>query len=68
MSVFTLAASESGTSSTVLKAASDLLSWVLDQGTAIITWALGNPYAVILLVMFIAGFAVAMLARILYSL
>lgn len=68
MSVFTLAASESGTSSTVLKAASDLLSWVLEQGTAIITWALGNPYAVILLVMFIAGFAVAMLARILYSL
>lgn len=57
-----------GTSETILTTAGNLLAWVLEQGTAIITWALGNPYMIILLVMFVAGFAVSMLARIIYSL
>lgn len=61
--------SETGvTSASILKTGGELLSWVLTQGTAIITWAIGNPYVVILLVMFIAGFAVSMIARIIYSL
>ena len=59
---------DGNTSASILSTAGDLLAWVLEQGTAVITWALGNPYMIILLVMFIAGFAVSMLARIIYSL
>lgn len=56
------------TSETILTQAGALLTWVLEQATAIISWMIGNPYAILLLVMFIAGFAVSMLARIIYSL
>lgn len=56
------------TSAAILTTAGDLLGWALEQGTAVISWALGNPYMIILMVMFIAGFAVSMLARIIYSL
>lgn len=56
------------TSSSILETAGSLLTWVLTQATAIVNWGLGNPYVIILMVMFIAGFAVAMMARIIYSL
>lgn len=55
-------------SDSILTTAGSLITWVLTQATAIITWGLGNPYVIILMVMFIAGFAVAMMARIIYSL
>ena len=63
-----LASASTVTSESILTTAGDLLSWVLTQATAIISWCLGNPYMIILMVMFIAGFAVSMLARIVYSL
>lgn len=56
------------TSEDILNQATALLQWVLTQATAIISWMIGNPYTIILLVMFIAGFGVSMLARIIYSL
>lgn len=56
------------TSANILETTGDLISWVLTQATAIINWCMGNPYVIILMVMFIAGFAVSMLARIVYSL
>lgn len=52
----------------ILSTAGDLMTWVLAQGSAILDWAVKNPYVIILLVMFIAGFAVSMIARIIYSL
>lgn len=65
-----LASSSSGatTSAQILEQAGALLTWALTQFTAIITWMTGNPYGILLLVMFIVGFAVALLARVLYSL
>lgn len=56
------------TSSTILETAGNLITWCLTQFTAIVNWAIGNPYVIILLVMFIVGFAVSMLARVIYSL
>lgn len=56
------------TSANILSTAGDLITWCITQFTAIISWAIGNPYVVILLCMFIAGFAVSMLARVIYSL
>lgn len=56
------------TSASILETAGSLITWCLTQFTAIISWATGNPYVIILLVMFIAGFAVSMLARVIYSL
>lgn len=55
-------------SAAILETAGDLITWAITQFTAIITWAIGNPYMIILLCMFIAGFAVSLLARVIYSL
>ena len=56
------------TSASILETAGSLVTWCITQFTAIIGWALGNPYMIILMVMFIAGFAVSMLSRVIYSL
>lgn len=56
------------TSASILEEAGSLITWCITQFTAIISWATGNPYVLILLCMFIAGFAVSMLARVIYSL
>lgn len=56
------------TSAQILEQAGALITWAITQFTAIITWATGNPYVLILLCMFIAGFAVSLLARVIYSL
>lgn len=61
-------ASSATTSAAILEQAGSLLTWALTQFTAIITWMTGNPYAILLLVMFIVGFAVSLLARVIYSL
>lgn len=63
-----VATSAATTSASILETAGSLITWCLTQFTAIISWATGNPYVIILLVMFIAGFAVSMLARVIYSL
>ena len=56
------------TSASILETTGSLITWTLTQATAIINWCMNNPYVIILMVMFIAGFAVSMLARIVYSL
>lgn len=56
------------TSSGILEESTTLLTWALTSMTSIINWAINNPYVIILLVMFIVGFAVSMLARVIYSL
>ena len=47
--------------------ATSLLSWLLTSATSIVTWIIGNPLALTLTVMFIVGFAIAALTRILRS-
>lgn len=63
-----VAAASTPTSASILETAGSLITWCLTQFTAIVNWAIGNSYVIILLVMFIAGFAVSMLARVIYSL
>lgn len=58
---------ETATLSTITGAATDLLTWVLSSSTSIVTWIVGNPLALLLACMFITGFAVSMLMRILHS-
>ena len=53
--------------STILTGATDLLTWLLKSATAIVTWIIGNPLALTLTVMFVVGFAIAALTRILRS-
>lgn len=45
----------------------ELLTWTLSSITSIVNWILGNPLAFVYLGMFIAGFALAFLFRILRS-
>ena len=66
--MFTLLSDGAPTSATILDQATALLTWALSCFTSIISWMIGNPYAIILVVMFIVGFAVSLLARVLYSL
>lgn len=56
------------TSESILNQATALLQWAISGFTSLMSWALGNPYMIILLVMFIVGFAVSLLARVIYSL
>lgn len=63
-----LLATSGTTSATILSEATSLLTWALTSATSIINWCIGNPYMIILMVMFIVGFAVSMLSRIVYSL
>ena len=66
--MFTLLSGTTPTSASILEQATALLTWALTCFTSIINWMIGNPYAIILIVMFIVGFAVSLLARVLYSL
>lgn len=61
-------ASTAATSAEILEQTGSLITWAISQFTAIISWATGNPYVLLLLCMFIAGFAVSLLARVIYSL
>ena len=53
--------------STILTGATGLLTWLLTSATSIVQWIIGNPLALTLTVMFIVGFAIAALTRILRS-
>lgn len=52
---------------TVLGNVADLLTWCFTQMTAITTWLVGNDLGAIYIGMFIIGFAVALMYRILKS-
>lgn len=65
-----LALSASGsapTVSTVTDGATSLLTWAISSFTSIVTWMLGNPLALTFIAMFVVGFAVALLVRVLRS-
>ena len=59
--------SEAAGIGTVTTAATSLLTWALTAFTAIVTWVLGNPLATTVAVMFVVGFSVSLLVRILHS-
>lgn len=47
--------------------ATSLLTWAITSFTSIVTWMLGNPLALTFIAMFVIGFAVALLVRVLRS-
>lgn len=62
-------AEEVGTASsdTILKGVTTVLTWTLTSMTSIATWLIGNPLGAIYIGMFIIGFAVALMFRVLHS-
>ena len=55
------------TLSTITEGATSLLTWAITSFTSIVTWMLGNPLALTFIAMFVVGFAVALLVRVLRS-
>lgn len=62
-----LASSTTASIDAVTSGASDLLTWALSSFSSIVTWVLGNPLALTIAVMFVVGFAVSLLVRVLHS-
>lgn len=63
-----LAASGSTVSiDTITGGATSLLTWAITSFTSIVGWMLGNPLALTFIAMFVVGFAVALLVRVLRS-
>ena len=56
-----------GSSSSVLTGVTSVLTWALTAMTSISTWLIGNPLGAIYIGMFIIGFAVALMFRVLHS-
>lgn len=54
-------------SSSVLTGVTSVLTWALTAMTSISTWLIGNPLGAIYIGMFIIGFAVALMFRVLHS-
>ena len=54
-------------SSTILEGVTTVLTWSLTAMTSIATWLIGNPLGAIYIGMFIIGFAVALMFRVLHS-
>lgn len=52
---------------TITEGATSLLTWAITSFTSIVTWMLGNPLALTFISMFVIGFAVALLVRVLRS-
>lgn len=52
---------------TVLSNVTDLLTWTLTSATSITTWLIGNDLGAIYIGMFIIGFAIAVLFRVLHT-
>ena len=67
MHTMILASSSTPSLSGFLAGVTELLTWTLSSMTSIVTWCLGNPLAFCYLGMFITGFAVAFMARVLRS-
>lgn len=61
------AASGATTIDGVTSGATALLTWALSSFTSIVTWVLANPLALTIAVMFVVGFAVSLLIRVLHS-
>lgn len=61
------AASGATTIDSVTGGATALLTWALSSFTSIVTWVLANPLALTIAVMFVVGFAVSLLIRVLHS-
>ena len=57
----------SGSSSSVLSGVTSVLTWALTAMTSISTWLIGIPLGAIYIGMFIIGFAVALMFRVLHS-
>lgn len=51
----------------VLTTTTSVLTWATTSMTSITTWLIGNPLGQIYLAMFIIGFAVALMFRVLHS-
>ena len=51
----------------VTSGATSLLTWALSSFSSIVTWVLANPLALTIAVMFVVGFAVSLLIRVLHS-
>lgn len=47
--------------------ATSLLTWAITSFTSIVSWMLSNPLALTFIAMFVIGFAVALLVRVLRS-
>lgn len=62
-----LAAAASPSIGTITEGATSLLTWAITSFTSIVTWMLGNPLALTFIAMFVIGFAVALLVRVLRS-
>lgn len=60
-------ASSTPSLTTFLGGVTELLTWTLSSMTSVVTWCLGNPLAFCYLGMFISGFVVAYMARVLRS-
>lgn len=63
----TEAGAGSSSSSSVLTGVTSVLTWALTAMTSISTWLIGNPLGAIYIGMFIIGFAVALMFRVLHS-
>ena len=53
--------------SAVLTSVGDMLAWCTSQFTEVTTWLVGNPLGQIYLAMFIIGFVIAAMFRLLHS-
>ena len=56
-----------GSSDSILKGVTTVLTWTLTSMTSIAEWLIGNPLGAIYIGMFIIGFAVALMFRVLHS-
>lgn len=61
------ASETSGSSDSILKGVTTVLTWTLTSMTSIAEWLIGNPLGAIYIGMFIIGFAVALMFRVLHS-
>lgn len=62
-----VASASAPTLSTITDGATSLLNWAITSFTSIVTWMLGNPLPLTFIGMFVVGFAVALLVRVLRS-
>ena len=67
MSVTCAFAAEVDSSQTILTGVTTVLTWCLTAMTSIASWLINNPLGAIYIGMFIIGFAVALMFRVLHS-
>ena len=67
LSNFLVASATTPSIGNITDGATSLLTWAITSFTSIVTWMLGNPLALTFIAMFVVGFAVALLVRVLRS-